>query len=128
MMNSKIFSILYIEDNRANQQLVELILERKNHLSLSLAADGTRGIELAKSLVPDLILLDISLPDMDGYEVLATLRNEKATKSIPVIALSGDLEKEPTADAPHTFANYLTKPIQLAPFYKAIDDLLPITV
>ena len=125
-MNSKIFSILYIEDNRANQQLVELIIEQKNHLSLILAADGACGIKLAKSLIPDLILLDISLPDMDGYEVLATLRNEKATKSIPVIALSGDLEKEQAADNPHTFTNYLTKPIQLAPFYKAIDDLLPI--
>ena len=126
MNSSKIYTILYIEDNDANRQLVRFILDRKTHLSLICAVDGKSGIHIAKTQLPDLILLDISLPDIDGYAVLADLRQDPATKNIPVIAVSGDCPSQLPQDNPFSFDKYLTKPIEIAPLFETIDKFLPL--
>ena len=88
MTDQRIYKILYIEDNQANRQLVQLILERKEYLTLFMAADGKSGIETARRDLPDLILLDILLTDLDGMEVCGQLRANPATRNIPVIFLT----------------------------------------
>ena len=124
MTEKRIYKILYIEDNQASRQLVQLILERKDYLTLSMASDGKSGIEAAKRDLPDLVLLDISLPDMNGYAVLAALRTNPATENIPAVAISGDYPPQIPVNAPHVFERYLPKPIEIAPLYQAIDELL----
>lgn len=120
--NQKI--ILYIEDNEANRQLVQFLLERKGNLTLLLAADGKSGLESARQKRPDLILLDITLPDMNGYDLLACLKEDPATRDIPVVAVSGDHPRHLSGDGQISFAGYLTKPISVGPLYLAIDKAL----
>ena len=106
--------ILYIEDNVANVRVVETLLGQFNQLKVISACNGNYGIELARELLPDIILLDIKLPDINGYQVLSMLRNMKITKNIPVIALSADalpLDIERGLEA--GFDGYLTKPVEL---------------
>lgn len=93
-MNKK---ILFIEDESALQRAVTSVLSEQGYHMLS-ALDGDAGIQLAKKELPDLILLDIILPKKDGFEVLSELRQEEATKNIPVIILtnlegSNDVER-----------------------------------
>jgi len=115
-------TILYIEDNRANQLLVEMILERRQGLRLLTADTGAAGLETAKREHPDLVLLDISLPDIDGYAVLQALRAHPETSNLPVVAISGDLPK--TTQLGQSFTRYLKKPIEIAPLFQVIDELL----
>ncbi len=115
-------TILYIEDNHANQMLVRLILERRPGVRLVTADTGAGGLQEAWQERPALILLDISLPDMNGYAVLAALRSHPDTKEVPVVAISGDLPKTPSTAG---FARYLSKPIEIAPLFQALDDFLP---
>jgi CheY-like chemotaxis protein len=122
--NSKTYTVLYIEDDGANRQLVQFILERKDYLSLICAVDGKSGILAAKTQLPDIILLDISLPDIDGYAVLADLKQDPATQNIPVIAVSGDCLSKPSKNSPFSFDKFLTKPIEVEPLYKTIDEFL----
>ena len=123
MTMERIATILYIEDNRANQLLVEMILERRQGLRLLTADTGAAGLEAAKRERPDLILLDISLPDIDGYAVLQSLRALPETSHLPVVAISGDVPK--VIQHGQGFARYLKKPIEIAPLFQVIDDLLP---
>lgn len=124
MTEKRTYSLLYIEDNEANRLLLQLILERKEYLELYAASDGKSGIKTAQEIVPDIILLDISLPDMNGYAVLAALRKDPATENIPVIAISGEFPPQIPKDAPYVFEKYLPKPIEIVPLYQAIDELL----
>jgi CheY-like chemotaxis protein len=124
MTETRTYSLLYIEDNEANRLLLQLILERKEYLRLFAASDGQSGIKTARQIVPDIILLDISLPDMNGYAVLAALRKDPATAKIPVIAISGEFPPQIPGDAPYVFEKYLPKPIEIVPLYQAIDELL----
>lgn len=126
MTETRKYSVLYIEDNEANRLLLQLILERKEYLELFAASDGKSGIKTAREILPDVILLDISLPDMNGYAVLAALRNDPATEKIPVIAISGEFPPQIPKDAPFIFEKYLPKPIEIDPLYRAIDELLQI--
>lgn len=120
-------TILYIEDNAANIRLVESILSKYPYTELFFATDGHQGLELAKTIKPDLILLDIHLPDMDGYHVLAKLKNNTLTHDTPVIAISAnamdtDLEKARNAG----FIDYMTKPIDIKNFIKVVHNVLDI--
>ena len=109
-----ISSILYIEDNISNLNVVEQMFEYFDQLKLISAHNGNYGIELAKEYKPDLIILDINLPDINGYQVLKVLRNNIKTKEIPVVALSADgfpINVQNGFDA--GFDDYLVKPLKL---------------
>jgi len=117
-------TVLYIEDNPINLRLVERIFEMRNHIELISAHEPGLGLELAKLRVPELILLDINLPGMDGYEVLKRLRADPELAPIPVVALTasampGDIERGKRAG----FNDYLTKPINVADLLALADGL-----
>ncbi len=124
MCQSKKHSILYIEDNVANQQLVQFIFEQREDITLTVAADGLSGLEVAAELLPDIILLDISLPDINGHEVLKSLKSNENTRKIPVFAVSGDPLTAAANSTEFVFDRYLTKPIDIKSLYQAIDETL----
>ena len=116
--------ILVIEDNEQNQYLVSFLLE-KNGYQVIVAQDGLEGISKAKEEKPDLILVDIKLPVMDGYEVTRQLRDLSDFKNIPIIALTayamkGDEEKTLEAGCD----GYIPKPIIPEEFIKLVNGYL----
>jgi signal transduction histidine kinase/ActR/RegA family two-component response regulator len=118
-------TILYIEDNPANLRLVQEIVAFRPGLRLLTARDGHAGLALAQMERPAIILMDLNLPGMTGFEVLAQLRRDPATALIPVVALTAnamprDIERGMSAG----FARYLTKPIDIEQFNEAIDGVL----
>ena len=122
---SRPHTLLYVEDNPANLKLVEQIIARHPDIHLLTAVDGNSGIEIARGSLPDLILMDINLPDINGFEALRILRSEPATARIPVIAVSAsamplDVERGLKAG----FFRYLTKPIKVTKFMEAMDEAL----
>jgi CheY-like chemotaxis protein len=117
--------ILYIEDNESNLYLVTFLLQTRGH-SVVQARDGAEGLALALAERPDLILLDIQLPDLDGYETARLLRSEPASASTPIIALTsyamaGDREKALAAGC----TGYIEKPINPDTFIATIERFLP---
>ena len=118
-------TLLYVEDNPANLSLVEHIIARHPEISLLTAVNGNSGIEIARASRPDVILMDINLPDINGYKALEILRSDPATAHIPVIALSGNvmqLNIESGLEA--GFFRYLTKPIKINELMEALDVAL----
>jgi len=117
--------ILYVEDNAANYRLVESALRRRPGLSLYRANNAREGLELARRDQPQLILMDIQLPGMDGNQALTELRADPLTAAIPVIAVSANAMP---ADIEHSLAlgfdAYLTKPLDLDQLYAQIDAQL----
>jgi two-component system cell cycle response regulator DivK len=118
-------SILLIEDNEQNRYLVTFLLERHGY-RVACAADGARGIAAAQSQTPDLILLDIQLPTMDGYAVARALRRHEALSRTPIVAVTsyampGDREKALEAGC----TGYIEKPINPDTFVAEIEQLLP---
>jgi two-component system cell cycle response regulator DivK len=104
-------TVLLIEDNDQNRYLFTFLLEHHGYTVAS-APDGPSGIELVKTLAPDLVLLDIQLPGMDGYDVARTLRGVESLRDIPIIAVTsyamvGDREKALAAGC----TGYIEKPI-----------------
>jgi len=107
-------TVLYVEDNKAGVQLMATLLARIPGVKMIAAETGKAGIELAERHLPDAILLDINLPDMNGFDVLGYLKVEASTENIPVIALTArtafeDMERGMKAG----FFSYLTKPIDI---------------
>ena len=118
------FKVLYIEDNHSNMELVASILFRHN-LKLLQAPDARLGIELAKAHKPDLILMDIELPGMSGYEALKIIRKYPLLDSVPVIALSANsMESDIKKGLSAGFTDYISKPIQIASFLKKVNQYL----
>jgi len=122
---SALRTLLYVEDNRANMQLVEQLIERRPGMRLLRAGDGMRGITLARIHQPEVILMDINLPGISGIQALKILRDDPITAHIPVIAISAnamphDIKKGLEAG----FLNYLTKPIKVSEFMNALDMAL----
>jgi len=118
-------TLLYVEDNRANMQLVEQLVARRPDMRLLSAGDGMRGITLARIHQPDVILMDINLPGISGTQALKILREDPATAHIPVLAISAnamphDIQKGLEAG----FFRYLTKPIRVNEFMEALDMAL----
>jgi two-component system cell cycle response regulator DivK len=116
--------ILIIEDNRANMKLASLLLQNAGHTVLC-AGDAETGLTLAGAVRPDLILMDIQLPGMDGLAATALLKKDPATAAIPIIALTAMAMKE---DREKTRAAgcdaYIAKPLRYRELYAAIDLLL----
>ncbi|MFK5914189.1 MAG: ATP-binding protein [Woeseiaceae bacterium] len=118
-------TVLYIEDNPSNIKLVARLLGQLKHIHLLTAHTPELGIELAMTRQPELILLDINMPGMDGYKVLEILKAEASLNDIPVIALTA---KTMTSDikrgAAVGFHDYLTKPINVVNFFEVIEKAL----
>ncbi len=118
-------SVLYIEDNPANLRLVEQILDRIPNLRMWSAPEPLLGMELAMEHLPDLILLDINLPGMDGYEVLEQLRSKEETCAIPVIAISANaMPKDIKKGEEAGFDGYITKPVHVKDLLKIVESNL----
>lgn len=117
-------NILYIEDNEQNMYLVTFILEKHGY-QVSTATDGQEGIDLAAKIKPDLILLDIQLPRMDGYTVARHLRANPDLASIPIVAvtsyaMAGDRDKALAAGC----TGYIEKPINPDTFVQQVEQHL----
>jgi CheY-like chemotaxis protein len=118
------FTVIYVEDNPANIELVAAILFRQD-LKLLQAPDARLGIELAKAHKPDLILMDINLPGMDGYEALKKLKADPSIDSIPVIAVSANaMESDIKRGLSAGFTDYVPKPIHVRSFLEVVNKYL----
>jgi signal transduction histidine kinase/CheY-like chemotaxis protein len=118
-------TLLYIEDTIANVRLIEEILQSRPSIRLIPAMMGQLGLELAREHDPDLILLDLHLPDLNGEEVLAQLRADERTRDIPVIILTADATRRQLAALLAAGArDYLTKPIRVRGLLEVLDDFL----
>ena len=118
-------TLLYVEDNQANMQLVEQLIARRPDMRLLCAGNGKLGIEMARTHQPAAILMDINLPGMSGIQALEILREDPLTAHIPVLAISAnamphDVKKGLEAG----FLRYLTKPIKVNEFMDALDMAL----
>jgi len=117
--------VLYIEDNPDNLLLVQRALEARGY-QIAWAPTGLQGIEMARAGQPDLILLDINLPDIDGYEVARRLKGDDQLRYIPIIAitanaLKGDSDKALAAGCDV----YMSKPINIRELWARVVGLLP---
>jgi PAS domain S-box-containing protein len=118
-------TVLYVEDNLSNFKLVEKLLKRRGEVRLLTAMEGALGLQLARQHRPDLILLDLHLPGMDGEELLRRLSEDPATAAIPVLVVSADVtrarvERVLTAGA----RAFITKPLDVERFLALVDDAL----
>jgi CheY-like chemotaxis protein len=116
--------ILLVEDNEMNRDMLTRRLERRGFQVVS-AVDGRAGIAMGEQEAPDLILMDMSLPDLDGWEATRLLKSSSRTRSIPIIALtahamSGDRERAMEAGCD----DYDTKPVELSRLLEKIDSLI----
>ena len=119
------YILLYVEDSRTNVSLVAQILKARPEIALMSAHTGEMGLQLAHMHHPDVILLDINLPGMDGFEVLEHLRENENTKDIPVLALTANdnlynLDRGREAG----FLKYIVKPLDIKKFLEVIDYAL----
>lgn len=116
--------VLYIEDSEPNFRLVECILEDRPGTELAWAATGRQGLDMTRANPPQLVLLDLDLPDLHGSKVLEELQAQPATAEIPVIVISADatpsqIERMLTAGA----RNYLTKPFEIRRLLCMFDEV-----
>lgn len=119
------YTLLYVEDNIQNRQLLQAILKTTPNLKLITAEDAESGIDMAIHRKPDLILMDINLPEMDGFEALEKLKEFKETKHTPIVALSGNampLDIRKAIDS--GFVDYLAKPFNVSELYQVIGGVL----
>jgi PAS domain S-box-containing protein len=117
--------ILYVEDNPSNQRLVTRLLDRYANLQMDLAGDALQGVYLARTKIPDLILMDINLPGMDGYDALEILKSDPITRRIPVVAVTANaMTQEIDRGRSAGFSHYLTKPLNLTQLIDVLNQLL----
>jgi len=123
--SNKLKKILYIEDVIVNIKLVGHILSLRKNISFLSATQALEGIEIAKSEIPDLILMDLRLPDMDGITAYKKLQSINEVKNIPVIALTANaMDGEAEKALGLGFKDYITKPFDIEKFLKIIDKFL----
>lgn len=116
--------VLYIEDNPMNFRLMQQVFEKRPHLELHHALTAQEGISIAQTRPPALILMDINLPDMDGYAALERLRSDPRSAHIPVIAVTANAMKgDNDKGMASGFLHYLTKPLNLGNFLAILDDI-----
>ena len=117
--------ILLVEDQEMNRDMLSRRLKKRGY-DVEIAVDGAEGLEKAKSTSPDLILMDMSLPVIDGWEATRRLKADDETKAVPVIALTAhamSTDREKAMDA--GCDAYETKPVELPRLLEAIEKLLP---
>jgi PAS domain S-box-containing protein len=120
--------ILYIEDNFSNVTLVEQMLAERPSLELMTAMQGRVGLELARQHSPEVILLDLHLPDVPGWQVLAQLKADQLTRHIPVVVISADATSPQIKRLLSAGATaYLTKPLDIPEFFRVIDEALGVS-
>jgi CheY-like chemotaxis protein len=118
-------TLLYIEDNESNQRLMERAISLRPGVTLITAFDGATGLELARESEPDVIFLDLHLPDVSGREVLRLLRTDRLTCNIPVVIVSADASpgqiKRIRTEGAYA---YLTKPIEFEQMFGLLDEIM----
>jgi PAS domain S-box-containing protein len=123
--SSRRHTVLYVEDNLANVELVERVLAHRPEVRLLPVMQGGLALDLAREQHPDVVLLDVHLPDLEGGEVLRRLKEEEATRDIPVIMLSADATERQVSRLRDAGAHaYLTKPIRVRELLETIDAAL----
>ena len=117
--------VLYIEDNPSNMALMKRIAESRSEVQLIGASSGRVGLDLARTRRPDLILLDLHLPDISGQEVLQRLQEDPETKAIPVVIVSADATPEQMQRSLASGAlSYVTKPLDISSMLRLLDGIL----
>ena len=121
----RVYHVLYVEDNLSNLTLIQHLLADRAEIRLTTAMQGGLGLELARQHRPDLVLLDLHLPDLPGWDVLAALQADEATRGIPVVVVSADatprqIERLMKAGA----RSYLTKPLEVERFQRVLRQIL----
>ena len=117
-------TILIVEDNENNMMLVRDVLEMKGYSVLA-ATTGTEGVRLAIERKPDLVLMDIQLPDIDGITALGQIRASDAAKHIPVLAVSASvMQDEQIKIAASGFEAYITKPLNMKSFVETVEKFI----
>jgi CheY-like chemotaxis protein len=115
----------YVEDNETNAEVMRGILAQRPQVQMSISMSGLDGLAAIRAEPPDLILLDMHLPDIDGLELLRHLKHDARTSSVPVVVVSADATPARVNDALAAgAAHYLTKPLNLAAFLALVDELL----
>jgi len=125
-MNEKMINILYIEDEADLIELVTLLLERSGNYKVIATNQGEEGVNLAKERKPDVILLDLMMPNIDGWDVFRQIREEEETKSIPIVIITAKAQgidrvlglEIAKADG------YITKPFDPNELFTVIDEVL----
>src|SRR5439155_17800491 len=125
----RVRTILYVEDNLSNLRLMERILEHRTDVRLLSTMQGGLTLDLAREHRPDVILLDLHLPDMSGDEVLRRLREDPHTDAIPVVMISADATPRQIEQmlAEGAYA-YLTKPLNVQQFVRVLEEVLYVSV
>jgi len=119
--DKKMKKILIVEDNEMNRDMLTRRLERKGY-EVACAVDGPQGVAMAASVVPDIILMDVSLGEMDGWEATLAIRANAATAAIPVIALTAHaLESDRKRSIEVGCVDFETKPVSLNDLIEKID-------
>ena len=119
------YSVLYIEDTPANLRLVSMVLSERPDIYMLEALEPVKGLELAREHIPDLILLDLNLPIMSGFEVLKELRGQASTSSIPVFAISANAMKEDIQRGLDAgFDDYISKPFDIRELLNTVINAL----
>jgi PAS domain S-box-containing protein len=122
---TRLRTLLYVEDNPANLKLVAQLIARRPELRLLSAGDANLGIQIARTSLPDVILMDINLPGISGVEALKVLREDPATAHIPVVALSANaMPRDIEMGLDVGFFRYLTKPIKVKHFMDTLNAAL----
>jgi two-component system cell cycle response regulator DivK len=113
--------ILIVEDNEKNMKLVRDVLQFKGYRTIE-AVNGTDGVRLARERKPDLVLMDIQLPDIDGITALGQIRGDPETKAIPVVAVSASvMPDDQQRIARSGFDAFVTKPINVKQFVETVE-------
>jgi two-component system cell cycle response regulator DivK len=117
-------TILIVEDNEKNMKLVRDILQHRGHQTIE-AVNGGDGVRLARERHPDLVLMDIQLPDIDGIEALRRIRADASLDSVPVVAVSASVMPDEQQKIVRSgFDAFVTKPITLKPFVETVERFL----
>ncbi len=118
--------LLYVEDNPVNTLVLQELLTKRPDIELVCEEDAERGLHRAKNWLPQLVLLDMQLPDLDGFEVLKRLRADPSTADLPCIALSANaMPDDIDAALKAGFHDYWTKPINFQAFYAGLEAHFP---